>query len=495
MARIDFIGGSYTAQSIIADNQRCGNMYVEADGSGAGKSSKALYGRPGLKRFAQLPDLGIRGMLYHKATGRAFAVCGSGFFEIFADGSSVKRAALANDGLPASLAESNIQIMIASDQVGYCFTLATNGFAAPANLVSPLQVQYADGFFVAIQANSNKFQYSNALDGLTWQALNTSAISVWPDNVQGFNFDHRELIIFGNTKSVAYYDSGNTFTFDVASGGYIDDGLAATFARNRLDNTTFYLAQDDRGSIVAKRLNGYTPVRISTHAIETAWRGYSKVSDAVSWPFGFNGHLFWVVNFPSANAGRGSSWVYDVATQLWAEWFYLNPGNGKEYAMKAQNHMHAFGKHLVGDPNSGNIYELNDTFYDDDGDAIRRVRRLPHIANEGERITGHLLRLDMETGLATFNNPDGTQRGPQCMLRLSRDGGKTYGMERWRDCGQLGNYLTRVEWRQLGQWRDAVFEWSATDAVPWRIIDAYLDASGYGRVPTQRLSEKLRQQA
>lgn len=494
MPRTGLIGPSYTSLSPLADCERLGNMYLEKIESEGGKSSFALYQSPGLSRFATLTDTPIRGMIYHNATGRAFVISGSTLFEVFSDGTKQSRGNVANDGLPASMAQSNIQIMIASAQIGYCFTLATNTLSAnPANLTAPLQVQYDDGFFVAITANSNKFQYSNALDGLTWNALNVAALSVMPDNINGIIFDHRELIIFGQNRSVAYYDSGNTFTFDVIPGGYIDDGLGASFARVRADNTSFYLSTDERGGIQFKRLNGYTPVRVSTHAVEQVWRGYTKISDANAFAFGFNGHIFIQLNFPSANSNRGASWRYDVATGTWSEVFFLN--NGQEYMHKAGYHMYAFNKHLVGDPNSGNIYEMNDTFYTDDGNPIERLRVGPHIFSENERIKHNSYEIFHEMGLATITNQDGTTRAPQAMLKWSDDGGKVFGNEHWRSVGQLGQYKNRTIWRQLGQSRDRVYRWSATDAVAWRLIDDSLDASNWGRKPTQRLQQKLLQQA
>lgn len=493
MAKFGLVGPSYISQSPIADCERLCNWYVEQLESNNAKSSMALYPSPGLGRFCDtIADNGGRGGI--EINGRAFAVVGSGFYEIFADKTKNLIGAVANDGLPASLAASNIQIMIASGQHGYCFTLATNAFVSdPANLVTPLQIQYDDGFFVSIQANSNKFQYCNALDGLTWNALNFAALSVIPDNIQGFIWDHRELIIFAKTKGVAYYDSGNTFTFDVVPGGTINDGLAATFATCRADNTTFYLGKDEIGNLVAKRLSGYTPTRISNHAVETIWRGYSKVSDCACFAFGWNGHTFIQLNFPSANSGRGASWRYDIATGMWHEVFFFS--QGKEYQHLAQYHMYAFDKHLVLGPQSGIIYELNDTFLTDDGNPIERVRVTPHVYNEGQRINHNFLELQAEVGLATITDPDGTLRAPQVMLKWSDDGGKTYGNEHWRGLGKLGEYKTRVIWRQLGQARDRVYKLSYSDAAPLRIIDASLDAPGWGGVPTQRLADKLRQQA
>jgi hypothetical protein len=71
-----------------------------------------------------------------------------------------------------------------------------------------------------------------------------------------------------------------------------------------------------------------------------------------------------------------------------------------------------FGKHLVGSRRlgiDGKIYEMAiprengnrrlADFVTDDGDLIRRSRRCPHIASEGERIFIDELQVFLETGL------------------------------------------------------------------------------------------------
>jgi len=483
--------------------------------------------------------------------------------------------------------------MIASGQHGYCFTLAGNVFTAdPANLVTPLQVFYVDGFFLAIIAGSNQWQYSNALDGTTWNALNKTAVSVFPDALQGGNFDHREFIVFGSERGVAYYDSGNLFAFDVVPGGYIDDGLAASFAICRADNTTFYLGFDERGNIALKRLNGYTPSRVSTHAVEQTWRSYTKFSDATMCAIGWNGHTFVQITFPSANNGRGATWWYDVGSSpdmAWSDQFYWQ--NGLEWAHKGTYHTVAFGgKHLVLDANSGNVYLMDDQFTTDDGAPIRRIRRCPHLSNEGTYLKLTKIELAIEPGLAsivgggspttiTLASPNGSLwavqvsdagilqvnptlvgtaqtivlndtangtswllgvsnggiltttaqtlnvanatfyqligtggtkiyylqvsnagilstndegnffRAPQHCLRISRDGGKTYGNEHWRGAGLQGEYRNRSIWRQMGAGRDIVLEFTDSDPWPSRLIDLWVNE------PVQRLAEKLRAQA
>ena len=83
-------------------------------------------------------------------------------------------------------------------------------------------------------------------------------------------------------------------------------------------------------------------------------------------------------------------------------------------------------------------------------------------------------------------------RDPQLSLRISRDGSKTFGVEYLLNCGQIGEYRARAILRRLGQARDFVFDIVATDAIPWRIIDGYVEGTGFQQ-PMQRLQKQMAQ--
>lgn len=55
MARFGLVGGTYQAEGVNADCQRCMNWYAEADESVQGASPGALFPTPGLKTFAAPP--------------------------------------------------------------------------------------------------------------------------------------------------------------------------------------------------------------------------------------------------------------------------------------------------------------------------------------------------------------------------------------------------------------------------------------------------------
>jgi len=110
--------------------------------------------------------------------------------------------------------------------------------------------------------------------------------------------------------------------------------------------------------------------------------------------------------------------------------------------------------------------------YDLDARYIRRLRRAPHVAHENKRVFYRSFELDLErgVGLATGQGSD-----PIIMLRLSRDGGHTWGEPQLMSAGALGAYTQRVIARRLGQARDTVFEVTVSDPVAWSLVQAWLD--------------------
>jgi hypothetical protein len=406
------------------------NLYPEIDESGDGRSKMILLQTPGILSIAQL-DGAPRGQL--EFNGRLFVIAGTKLYEIvmLSPSSGIipiiiqanVLGTVANDGLPASLAANQFQLLMCSAGNVYLLNLATNAFSqvAASNFTlstgpAPvIQVAFCDSFFLALIKNSQTVQISNVLDGANWNLNGQIVVSVYPENVVGMIVDHRELGLIGRKKSQIYFASGSANVFDAQPGGLIEQGGAATFAINQLDNSVFWLGADEKGSLVGWRLNGYTPVRVSTFATELAWQKYPKSSDAVSYAYQDGGHSFWVILFPSANNGNGATWSYDTASGLWHERDFLNVTSGASMGHPSWNHSFAFGSHIVGDWRSANLYQMSLQFFDNAGVPITRVRRAPHISTELETVRHSRFELDMETGLSAVGttpvvlaSPNGT---------------------------------------------------------------------------------------
>jgi len=353
--------------------------------------------------------MSVRGLFTIKVggtQGRTFAVSQTNFDEIFANTTFASRGAVSNDSQLVSFASSAQQMIIAAAGTMYLFDLGTNTFSTvpAANFTGPVsQVGYSDGFFLALIADSNRFYVSGALDATDWTSNGSALVSEFPDNLVSMLVDHRQIWFWSATKAIVYYNSGANFPFDPVPSGFIEQGCAAKWSPARLDNTIFWLGSDDRGSGIVWKATGYTPSRVSNHAIEFAMQGYVRIDDAIGYAFQMQGHSFYQLYFPAA----GKTWRYDVATSMWHEVGFWNVNFGFFEAHHSQVHTFNFGKHLVGDWSSNKIYDMeipkwNNGVWDfatDDGALIRRVRRCAHVSDEQHYSMHHQIQLFLETGL------------------------------------------------------------------------------------------------
>jgi hypothetical protein len=130
---------------------------------------------------------------------------------------------------------------------------------------------------------------------------------------------------------------------------------------------------------------------------------------------------------------------------------------------------------------TGQIYALDQNTFTDVGQPIAFVRSFPHVVDELLEVTITDFVVDMQTGTQSGSSESGTQSGawsdgfstgfgpfvqgeaPSIAMRISKDGGNTFGNYRKKTLISAGHYRTMLRWRGLGMGRDWVFEvsWSA----------------------------------
>jgi hypothetical protein len=413
MARIGLVGPTYSSQSVIANAQRCINFYPEQDESGEGKSPWALYGTPGPVRA-----------LYYNGN-RCFATSGGAVYELHSDGTFIELFGVANDGLPAYFAASVDQLLVVSGLHGYCVDTLGNLTIDPPGLVSPLMTDYCDGYFVVLR---NDGEWQVTLDGTIWDGLLVSKPSVFSEVPTALICDHREVFILSGKRGVFYQNTGNSFPFDVIPGALTEMGIEAPASLTRFDDSFGWIGEDERGGGIAWKAQGQTPRRISNHSVENFWNDYPTRSDAIGWSYQEDGHIFWVLYFPTAKA----TWAFDATTGMWHERTRFNTFTALPEAHLGRCHAFAFGRHLVGSRIDGKIYQMrlpiaNGTGWDyvtDAGELIHRIRRAPHISKEGERIRLSQLQIDMEVGLGP--QPPLQGQGIATVLYLADAGGTVW---------------------------------------------------------------------
>ena len=523
------LGSSYVARSVNAADSRMVNLFPEVVPEG-GKEPAFLNRAPGLRLLATAGSGPIRGLW--QFGGYGYVVSGTQLYRVNASWTATLLGPVSGSG-PVSMADNGTQLFIACNPDGFIYDSSTGVLQQITDPDFPgaVTVGYLDGYFVFNEPNSQRIWVTSLLDGLSVDALDFASAEGAPDQLVSLIVDHREAWLFGTNSVEVWYDAGLAdFPLSRIQGAFNEIGCAAPYSVAKLDNGLFWLGSDARGQGIVYRSNGYTGVRMSTHAVEWQIQQYGNLSDAIGYTYQQDGHAFYVLVFPTAN----TTWVYDVATGAWHE--RAGFANGHFVRHRSNCQMSYNSEIVVGDYQNGNLYAFDLDVYADNGAAqkwLRSWRALPTGANSLKRTAQHSLQLDCESGvglngldfydlvdlLATegyvflydaegdpvldeSGNPilvpiDAagdllvTESGdpllitavtvqgadPQVMLRWSDDGGHTWSNEHWKSLGRIGRYGTRVIWRRLGmtmKLRDRVYELSGTDPVKIAIMGAEL---------------------
>lgn len=463
------LGQAYTARSKTFACDRMVNFFPEMAPSDS-KEPAALYGTPGLELLAQGIAAEVR-EIYVTSNDICLAVIGNTVYT-YASGTLTSIGTINSSSGRIRIRDNGVDAIIVDGVNGYLVSLTT---PAVSQITSPnfpngaTAVAYIDTYFITAIPGSQEYVISGQLDGTTWNSLDFASAEGNPDPLVSLIEVNRQLALFGPGSTEFATNSGDIdFPFTRIPGAYLEQGCLAPFSVAVIDNTVLWLGKNDNGANTVFRANGYTPVRISTHAVEYAMSTYSTVSDAFALTYQQEGHAFYCLIFPT----EGKTWCYDIATNSWHERASFE--NGEFVRWRVNCHGYFQGKHLVGDYENGKIYEMSLDVFDEDGAPLKSLRSWRQQHNEKKRVFYSCLELDCETGIGLDGSVQGSD--PQWMLRYSNDGGFTWSNEKWKSAGRIGEYSARVRWWRLGEGRDRVWEVSITDPVKRCIVGAYVDA-------------------
>jgi hypothetical protein len=390
--RIPIVGQAYVSRSLNLASHQCINLYPEV----AEGNVSALFGTPGLRRLVTLPNTGgIRG-LHVPASGRLIAVHGNKVYRVDGRwGYQQCPGELVTSSGTVCIADNGTTAVIVDGNNGYTLDLASNVLSRIVNdaFYGADRVGFIDGYFIFNKPDTQQF-YISSIYGTDFDALDFASAEGSPDLLVSLIVDHREVWMFGTTSTEVFYNSGNPdFPIERMNGAFIEHGCAAPQSVAKLDNTVFWVGRDNNGEGTVWRANGYTPQRISTHAIEYAIQSYGVISDAVAYTYQQDGHAFYVLTFPQAS----KTWCYDVSTGAWHERASWVAG---DFFRHRSNCLAYFGGvHVVGDFEDGRLYALDPDYYTDDGEPLVALRSAAVISNESKRLFHRALQVEIEEGV------------------------------------------------------------------------------------------------
>ena len=368
------------------------NMYIEQS-PGNAKSQIVAHGVPGFTLFSNIGTDKLRGLHKTQKDGNLYAIVGQTLYSISSAGTASSLGTIGSSGR-VFFSDSSTELMIVAGSQAYTYN-ATEGLEriTDTDFHGASSVTYLDGYFIFSNRQSgqkDQFFISSLLDGETYDALDFATAENYPDTLVRVYAFKSLLFLFGTNSIEIWFNAGLAdFPFTPSQGAVIDQGLGAAHSIQRVDESLLWL--DDEG--IVRRLEGNTPVRISTHVVEYLI-SLGDWKNAYTYAYTQEGHQFYVLTIPAATMSQtAGTYVYDAATQLWHQ--------RKSYEMDYSRvgfYAYAFEKHIVGDVLTGKLYEYSLDVYQENGDPLISEMHFPQIQNDGNRFIVHEFKLDMEVG-------------------------------------------------------------------------------------------------
>jgi hypothetical protein len=469
--KIPFVGPTYQARSLNADAQLAQNCYLEADET-SDRAPLALYGTPGSVLRFTLGGAPVR---------EACQLDGAGTLSIWVAGDQVFLVDTAyNATLLGAINTLTGQLGMASNGTEVLIVDGRDGWLATSTALTQItdvdfpsgvtRATFQDTFFIVGGDGSGRIYINeDPGSGTNWNGTDFATAEGDADPTVNVLSDHQEVWIFGTRTVEVWINTGDgDFPFARSGNTFIEQGAGAPGTVVAMDNTMYWLGGNANGQGIVFRAQGYTPVRISNHAMEAEIAGYSTIADAFAYCFQMEGHSFYVLTFPTAD----KTWLFDAATNMWFRWSWRDPATNTDRRHRSNCHLFFNGAHLVGDFLTGKVYELRMDAYTDDGDPIIFRRRSQTLNNEDALLFFRQLIVDMETGVGLVT---GQGSDPQLMLRYSNDGGHSWSNIKTRPMGRAGEYFRRVKFGPTGAGRNRVWEITISDPVKRAVLGAFVD--------------------
>lgn len=449
------VGASYRSPSLPASAQRTVNMYPEAVQNGL--EEVILHNFPGLDRvLAGSAGEFDRGL--HVFRDNLYQVAGSQLYLVNSTYSRTSIGSIAGSGR-VSMANNGSTMVIVTGGSEYTYDGTT--FTATTLGQNPTNVEYLN----------NRFLYDDDdgrvgvgdVGGTTVTSGNYFTPQSTPDDLVR-TFVHNQFAYLFGEKSIEPWQNVTSGTppFERMNGAIIENvGLSG---RNAIDSTeTAIYFVSDKGE--AQQLQGFRPNNISTVAVANEWRSYT-ISDAIVNTVQAQSLDFVIFSFPT----DGKTWAY---VEDYGLWFELEHGTAGD-RWRGNSIIEVYGKTIVADYATGNIYELDPDTFTDNGATTVRERIFAPLAGEKFSRPRQFYQmsefgLSIETGLG-----NASERNPLIAVAFSTDGGKSWSNERFKKVGQEGEYRKDVKVNSNQHFKDLTVRLRYTEPNKFSLYSSYI---------------------
>jgi hypothetical protein len=449
MASLEFATKSTRdADFTAATTERLINLYAEplAEGAQARFQIKSVLGSQSLTTLSGAFVRALAMVPASDLTDRLFALADGRLMQIDAAGALTDRGAVDDCGNCSSISSNGADVTITANGKYYRWNGTTLNEPTAGAFSSFGSVDFVGGYTMLTERDGRRFQWSALANANSLPGLNFATAEGRNDPIIRGLAVNGNFWIFKSTSIEIWAPTGqaNENAFSQIPGTLIETGLRSFGLVTKIPSGAFFVGND--GKVFLASGAQITPA--STPAVETA---IAQGQPTDCYYYEDEGHAFCVIRFDDRPA-----WVLDLSTNMWHE---RATGTG---AWRATSSARAFGSWIVAG-NGGTVEKLVRSNIDGADPLIRQA------TSRTLYIEGNRFRVMLVEFLARV----GRSASPASMLmRISRDGGLTWGPQRSTSMGALGQYQQRMVFRNLGQARRLTVEVTITDPADLTLLSS-----------------------
>lgn len=324
-------------------------------------------------------------------------------------------------------------------------------------------IGFIDGYLLAVEKESGRFQYSNLNNFTQWPGENTFGVDGAPDDISAMIITPFNEILFAGEESIEQYEryvGGNVPFFRRWS---IAEGISEPRTLCFIDNAAWGL--NDRYEFV--RMSGQTSQSVSDDIqkdLEDKFNlsGLSNLNSSWAAPINIKGQKFILFQAPASVNAYGTigfTAIFDIRRGQWFEIFGWDEDIGMPTLWPGCSVFRLWGRTFVG--GNGKIYEIDSRTYSNDGMTQRVYVRTAHFDTLGPiRIDG--VRLTLKRGVGTYDF------NPKVWFRTNLDH-KGFNLMQVRELGHTGTEDMIIEFGAQGIGDTYQFEIGMTDPYPFEL--------------------------
>ncbi len=446
-----------SANSLTNSPSSLTNLYVKIQESGS-KSNYLIQNTEGYQSIFSVVTGNIFGL--YEFQGYLYIATSTKLLRRELDNSSASIEELGTIEInqKAIFADNGISIvMVAND--GCAYTPGTSTFedmTAKTGWYDSDTVAYMDGYFIFNRTNTGQFfiseLYSTDIDPIDW-ATGEAA----PDDTVGVVVASRQLWLIGEKTCEVWHDSGDSlFPFTRISGAVTDIGCASYKTIATMLSSIFFVGSDMR----VYQTQGYTPVPISTPAIEDYLQGFNNKYIS-GFTYHIDGQWRYILHIDAEY-----TFIYEVNSGQWSR---ISSKDIERWAITGSTNVYQTNN-TYGYSNN-EVYRLDTSLYTEDGVPIKRELITMPINKGVDVFTLPEVQIEIENAIG--KETDNTS----WFMETSRDGGRKYGVTMEGNTGNWGDTLTRTRWTRLGQFRNCTLKFHTYSPRMVRVIGLYIRTS------------------